>query len=221
MAQAEQKNGYRTVLEGGEGRYEEKKSVFIATVRPVADEAEAQAFIEEMKKKYWDARHNCSAFVLGDRSEMMRSSDDGEPSGTAGRPILDVILGAGLTYTAIVVTRYFGGVLLGTGGLVRAYTEAARDGIAESITAEKIWGSHLQVHLNYTDVGKMQYLLAQAGIPTLHSEYTDTVTLEIIMPETEENRFRKQAAEATAGRADIEKVGSTFYCEADGQILLG
>ena len=108
------------MLEGGCGEIVEKKSRFLATVRPVETEEEASAFIEEMKKKYWDATHNCSAFVIGRRGEITRCSDDGEPSGTAGRPMLEVLLKEGICNTAVVVTRYFGGTLLGTGGLVRA-----------------------------------------------------------------------------------------------------
>ena len=110
---------YKIVYCGGEGEIVEKKSRFIATVKPVDSEEEASAFIAEMKKKYWDARHNCSAFVIGEHNEIQRSSDDGEPAGTAGHPMLDVLLGEGIHNTAVVVTRYFGGTLLGTGGLVR------------------------------------------------------------------------------------------------------
>ena len=115
---------YKTVLEGGAGEIVEKKSRFIATVRPVKNEEEALAFLEEMRKKYWDARHNCYAYSIGKNREFTRCSDDGEPSGTAGRPMLDVILGEDIYNVAVVVTRYFGGVLLGTGGLVRAYSKA-------------------------------------------------------------------------------------------------
>ena len=114
---------YRTIYEGGQGEITEKKSRFIATVRLVKTEEEAVKFIEEMKKKYWDATHNCSAYVIGERREIMRCSDDGEPQGTAGKPMLDVLLGEELYNTAVVVTRYFGGTLLGTGGLVRAYSK--------------------------------------------------------------------------------------------------
>ena len=123
---------YKTVYQGGTGEIVEKKSRFIATVRPVKTEEEAMLFIEEMKKKYWDARHNCSAWVIGERRESMRCSDDGEPQGTAGKPMLDVLLGEELYNTAVVVTRYFGGTLLGTGGLVRAYSKAVQEGLAAS-----------------------------------------------------------------------------------------
>ncbi len=110
----------KILYSGGQGELVEKKSRFIATVRPVSNEEEALAFIEEMRKQYWDARHNCFAYVIGERNELARFSDDGEPGGTAGKPMLDVLLGEGLHNTAVVVTRYFGGTLLGTGGLVRA-----------------------------------------------------------------------------------------------------
>jgi len=133
-------NGYRVVYKGGEGEIVEKKSRFIATVSPVESEEEAVTFINEMKKKYWDARHNCSAFVIGSRQEMTRCSDDGEPAQTAGRPMLDVLLREGITNAAVVVTRYFGGVLLGTGGLVRAYQSATQAGLAASQIIEKRLG---------------------------------------------------------------------------------
>ena len=120
---------YKTIYAGGEGEITEKKSRFIATVRLVEKEEDALAFIEEMKKKYWDARHNCYAYSIGEHREFTRCSDDGEPSGTAGRPMLDVILGEDIYNVAVVVTRYFGGVLLGTGGLVRAYSGAVQAGL--------------------------------------------------------------------------------------------
>ena len=122
-------DNYRVLLSGGEGEIVEKKSRFISTIRKCETEEEAVAFIEEMKKKYWDARHNCSAFIIGSRGELTRCSDDGEPSGTAGRPMLEVLTGSGIRNIAVVVTRYFGGTLLGTGGLVRAYTQAVKEGL--------------------------------------------------------------------------------------------
>ena len=121
---------YRFVYRAGQGEITEKKSRFIATVQPVTTPEEALAFVAEKKKEYWDARHNCYAYVTGKNQEQMRCSDDGEPSGTAGRPILDVLLREQIHDAVIVVTRYFGGVLLGTGGLVRAYQKAASEGLA-------------------------------------------------------------------------------------------
>ena len=118
----------KIITEGGQGEIIEKKSRFICYVRPVKNEQEAQAFVDEIKKKHWDARHNCSAMVIGDNNEFARCSDDGEPSGTAGRPMLEVLINEGYHDVAVVVTRYFGGVLLGTGGLVRAYQAAVKEG---------------------------------------------------------------------------------------------
>ena len=125
---------FKTVYRGGEAEIVEKKSRFIGTVRPVESEEEAFAFLEEMRKKYWDATHNCFAFVAGERREWVRAADDGEPSGTAGRPMLDVLLGEDLYNTAVVVTRYFGGTLLGTGGLVRAYQDSVRENLLQGGT---------------------------------------------------------------------------------------
>lgn len=145
----------------GQGELIEKKSRFIATVRPVETEEEAVTFINETKKKYWDARHNCSAFVIGKNQELTRCSDDGEPAGTAGRPMLDVLLKEGIHNTAVVVTRYFGGVLLGTGGLVRAYQGAVQKGLDAAVIVEKFEGQILLITTDYTGLGKIQYLLAQ------------------------------------------------------------
>ena len=160
---------YKTVLEGGTGEIVEKKSRFIATVRPVKNEEEALAFLEEMRKKYWDARHNCYAYSIGKNREFTRCSDDGEPSGTAGRPMLDVILGEDIYNVAVVVTRYFGGVLLGTGGLVRAYSKAVQEGLAGSIVIEKKKGISLKVTTDYTGIGRIQYIAGERQIPILDS----------------------------------------------------
>ena len=158
---------YKTVLEGGTGEIIEKKSRFIATVRPVRNEEEALAFLEEMRKQYWDARHNCYAYSVGRNREYTRCSDDGEPSGTAGRPMLDVILGEDIYNVAVVVTRYFGGVLLGTGGLVRAYSKAVQEGLSESLLIEKKKGISLKVTTDYTGIGKIQYIAGERQISIL------------------------------------------------------
>ena len=133
---------YKTVYQGKSGEIIEKKSRFIATVRLVETEEEALSFIEEMKKKYWNATHNCFAYVIGEHRETVRCSDDGEPSGTAGKPMLDVLLGEEMYNTAVVVTRYFGGTLLGTGGLVRAYSKAVQEGLAQSSIIVKQYGKN-------------------------------------------------------------------------------
>ena len=125
------KKSYKILYQAGEGEIVEKKSRFIATIRPVDSEEEALSFIAEMRKKYWDATHNCTAFVIGENHEQMRCNDDGEPSQTAGRPMLDVLLGEDVHNCCAVVTRYFGGTLLGTGGLVRAYSAAVKEGLPD------------------------------------------------------------------------------------------
>ena len=145
----------KIVFEGGEDEIVEKKSRFIATVRPVESEEEALDFIAAMKKKYWNATHNCSAFVVGENQELQRCSDDGEPQGTAGRPMLDVLLGEAVHNVAVVVTRYFGGTLLGTGGLVRAYSRSVQVGLAASKIIEKTEGTLLSIHTDYNGIGKI------------------------------------------------------------------
>ena len=212
---------YRTIYQGGEGEIIEKKSRFIATVRLVESEEEALLFIEEMRKKYWNATHNCFAYVIGERRETVRASDDGEPSGTAGRPMLDVLLGEELYNTAVVVTRYFGGTLLGTGGLVRAYSKAVQEGLANSIIIEKKAGVLLEIRTDYTGVGKIQYLLGQKKIPILQSDYTENVLLRVILPVQEEKKFCGDVTEATNGRAEIEKKDTCYYAELDGSVLMG
>ncbi|MDD3220099.1 MAG: YigZ family protein [Lachnospiraceae bacterium] len=210
---------YRTVYKGGEGEIVEKKSRFIATVRPVEKEEEALAFIEEMKKKYWNARHNCFAYVLGERQEIMRCSDDGEPQGTAGKPMLDVLLGEELHNVAVVVTRYFGGVLLGTGGLVRAYSQAVSEGLLNSQVIEKQHGMILKIQTDYTGIGKIQYLLGQKKIPTMDSQYTEVVTLKVLVPCPQLETFRKEVTEVTSGQAVMEENEELMFTILDGEVL--
>lgn len=206
---------YRVLLEGGEGEYVEKKSRFIATIRRCESEEEAAAFVEEMKKKYWDARHNCSAYVLGARGELTRCSDDGEPSGTAGRPMLEVLLGEGIRNIAVVVTRYFGGVLLGTGGLVRAYTQAVKAGLQNCTLGRMRYGWEVEVGTDYNSVGKILYLLGNAGIEPLESNYTDAVSLRILVPAEEAVRLQKEITEATNGKACFDKRKELYYVDKE------
>ena len=210
---------YKTIYEGGEGELVEKKSRFIATVRPVETEEEALAFIEEMKKKYWDARHNCYVYSVGMNREATRCSDDGEPSGTAGRPILDVLLREGIHNCIVVVTRYFGGTLLGTGGLVRAYQAATQAGLAASTIIEKQFGHKLHVTTDYNGIGKLQYLVAQNQIFTLDTQYADNVTLDLMVPEEKFKDFCVQITEATSGRAIMDSEDLEEFGIVDGEII--
>ena len=211
---------YKIVYEGADGELVEKKSRFIAQIRPVASEEEAFAFIEEVRKKYWDARHNCSAFVIGKRQELTRCSDDGEPAGTAGRPMLDVLLKENIHNAAIVVTRYFGGVLLGTGGLVRAYQQATKAGLSASEIIEKKDGAVLFIRTDYTGIGRLQYLFAQEKITVMDTAYEADVLVKAVIPENDKKRIEKTIIEQTNGTAKLEWGDEVTFAEYDGEVLL-
>lgn len=208
------------VYKGGQGEITEKKSRFIATVRPVESEDEAVSFINETKKKYWDARHNCSAFVIGKRQELTRCSDDGEPAGTAGRPMLDVLLKENIHNAAVVVTRYFGGVLLGTGGLVRAYQQATKAGLLASEIIEKKDGAVLFIRTDYTGIGRLQYLFAQEKITVMDTAYEADVLVKAVIPENDKKRIEKTIIEQTNGTAKLEWGDEVTFAEYDGGVLL-
>lgn len=208
------------VYKGGQGEITEKKSRFIATVRPVESEDEAVSFINETKKKYWDARHNCSAFVIGKRQELTRCSDDGEPAGTAGRPMLDVLLKENIHNATVVVTRYFGGVLLGTGGLVRAYQQATKAGLSASEIIEKKDGAVLFIRTDYTGIGRLQYLFAQEKITVMDTAYEADVLVKAVIPENDKKRIEKTIIEQTNGTAKLEWGDEVTFAEYDGEVLL-
>lgn len=210
---------YKSIYQGGEGEIIEKKSRFIATVRLTKTEEEALAFIEEMRKKYWNATHNCFAYVIGERRELVRCSDDGEPSGTAGRPMLDVLLGEELYNTTVVVTRYFGGTLLGTGGLVRAYSKAVQEGLAQSRIVDKQYGVLLEILTDYNGIGKIQYLIGQRGLTTMESEYTDRVRLTVLVPKGNLEEVKAELTEGTNGRARMREEKELYYAMLDGEVL--
>lgn len=213
MEKEEIRESYRVVLEGGQGEITEKKSRFIATVRAVTTEEEAVAFLNEMKKKYWDASHNCSAFVIGRKAELTRCSDDGEPSGTAGRPMLEVLLGEGIRNTAVVVTRYFGGTLLGTGGLVRAYSAAVKAGLEASRLGTMRFGTRLLVETDYNGAGKIQYILGQKKITPDHTVYTDRVQIQVTLPGEMTDGFKKEVTEATGAMAVMTELESLYFVD--------
>lgn len=210
-------NAYKAVYQGGTGEIVEKKSRFIATVRPVESEEEALEFIAGLKKKYWNATHNCWAFVAGERQELQRCSDDGEPQGTAGRPMLEVLLGEGIHNAAVVVTRYFGGTLLGTGGLVRAYSKAVQEGLRNSVIIEKQQGFLLKMETDYNGIGKIQYLLGQRGLTVTDSEYTDKVKLETLVPEALLEKLKEEITEGTNGRTVFSACEPVCFAMVNGQ----
>ena len=206
---------YRFAYEGGVGELVEKKSRFIATVTPVTSEEEALRFIEQTKKKYWDARHNCTAFTIGSRHQLTRCSDDGEPAGTAGRPMLDVLLKEDIHNVAVVVTRYFGGTLLGTGGLVRAYSGAVKEGIAASKIGTMRYGVRLKIYTDYNGIGRIQYILRQNGLEAEDTVYTDQVELTVLLAAECVPGLKKEITEATAAKAGIEEVEKLYFVAPD------
>lgn len=201
---------YKTIIDPGTDEIIEKKSRFIGYIRHVETEEEASVFVQEIKKKHYDARHNCFAYVLGQEQPVLKFSDDGEPGGTAGKPILEVINGKGLSDVCIVVTRYFGGTLLGTGGLVRAYTDASKACIAATEVIRKQLVVPASLSTNYNDLGKLQYLLGNESIPIVNSDYGENVILEVEIPIDDYDRIEKALIEATAARIGIEKKDSIY-----------
>ena len=202
---------YSMLSKGASAEIVEKKSRFIATVRPVSSEEEAQSFVEEMKKKYYDARHNCWAYSIGPLGETSKCSDDGEPSGTAGRPMLEVISGSQIRNIAVVVTRYFGGVLLGTGGLVRAYQAATKEALLLCETVQQRFGVKFSIQTDYNSIGKIQYILSNNHTQTLDVLYEADVVFNIISPVEEYPSLCKEITEATSGKAVLTELERLYY----------
>lgn len=211
-------NEYKTILNEAEAEITEKKSRFIATVRPVNSEEEAKSFIEEMKKKYWNATHNVFAYQIGERNELQRFSDDGEPQGTAGMPVLNVLKGEDIKNTAIVVTRYFGGTLLGTGGLVRAYGKAAKEGILSAGIAELVLYIEYAVVAEYTESGKVQYEILQGGHVLFDTQYSDKVVYTVFVKAEEMELFEKKMVEIFRGHTPFEKKKEVYGVWKDGEL---
>lgn len=201
---------YRTVKGSGEALIIEKKSKFIATVYPVKTLEEAEQYMILLRKKYYDATHNCFAYQIGERNEFQKASDDGEPQGTAGKPILDVLKGEDIKNTLICVTRYFGGTLLGTGGLVRAYGKAAKEGLLAAGIIEKKRIRLYHVQMPYTLVGKVQYLLGEKQYTIRESIYLEEVTFIVEVLISQEAHFVKWLNEQTHAGIIITKGEEDF-----------
>lgn len=205
---------YITVKGLGEAEIVEKKSRFIAHVRPVKSEAEAITYIESIKKQYWDARHNCSAFQIGDKNQIQRYNDDGEPGGTAGMPMLDVLRGRDIKDTIVVVTRYFGGTLLGTGGLVRAYSQSAKEGIKAAGLIERVLHNEIKITVDYTLSGKVQYEILNQEHIIKDTIYTDRVCYIVLCQKDKKEGFVKSIINITGNKAEIE-YGKNCYIDKD------
>lgn len=204
-------DSYKIVYRAGTGEIVEKKSRFIASVFSIENEEEALLIIEQTKKKYWDACHNCYAYVIGADARYQRCSDDGEPQGTAGRPMLDVLLCEGIRNALVIVTRYFGGTLLGTGGLVRAYSQAVKAGIEGSEIVLKCPAKEVHIGTDYNGAGKLQYIMASNNITVLDTIYTEKVTMKALIPEEMYGMIVNKVMEATSATASIEDAGNIWY----------
>lgn len=206
---------YRTIARDGETTIEVKRSRFLCTLRRVEQEADARALVDEMRKAHWDARHHCSAFVIGPDSMLQRSSDDGEPAGTAGAPMLEVLRGYGghgVSDVVAVVTRWFGGVLLGAGGLVRAYSDAVSAGLAEVGTLERHLLQEWSLHLDHAEAGRVESELRLKGVEVLETTYATDVRL--VLGVTDPDRLADVVAGLTSGRGELERVGERWVDRA-------
>ncbi len=215
-------DSYYTVSEYGEDEIVEKKSRFIARAYPIRSEEEALSYLEEIRKRFWDARHHCYAYVLGKNSELQRFSDDGEPQGTAGKPILETLMGNHIHDTLMIVTRYFGGTLLGTGGLVRAYGSAAKAGLNAAKIEQVCAGISFHLELDYNSIGKVKYILGQMDRIQENENYGASVSMDLIVKKENFSNLKGQITDITGGKAffsnerDVEfrqKVESFSDCD--------
>lgn len=201
---------YKTVSMPAMAEIVVKKSRFIANVFPVSSEEQAHELIEKIKKQYYDARHNCYAYRIGKSGKIMRYSDDGEPQGTAGIPMLDILKGENITEALVVVTRYFGGILLGTGGLVRAYGSAAKEGILAAGIVEKHLCTKLIITADYSLHGKITYFLSNNNCKITDTVFTDKITITAAAPAKTAEKNAAAIIDLTNGKAFAE-LGESFY----------
>lgn len=211
----------KIIYKNGTDEIVEKKSRFIANVFKVESEEQAVDIINNMKKKFWDARHNCYAYIIGNNNEVQKFSDDGEPSGTAGKPIMDIILSEKIHNCLIVVTRYFGGTLLGTGGLIRAYQEASKKGIAQSEVIDAIEGVSAYIYTDYNNMGKIQYICAEQNVLIEDIEYTDKVHIKLLIPKEYYMQFVHIITDRFSGNVEVIENGEQKYSKmASGEVIL-
>ena len=210
---------YKTLHEYGKDEYIVEKSVFIGHAKPVTSEEEARAFIDEMKAKYKDATHNVWAYTKGQSMNIQRYSDDGEPQGTAGIPTLELIKKEDLRDVVVVVTRYFGGVKLGAGGLVRAYTKGAKIGLEAAKIVEKKLFRRISIACDYTLLGKLQNELAGNEYQLEDILYTDNVTIVVNCEFDRIDELKNLATEISSGQADIIDGEEMYFSVVDGKIL--
>jgi uncharacterized YigZ family protein len=201
---------YKTVQAYGQAEIVIRKSRFIGHAAPAASEREAIDFIERIKKEHHTATHNCSAYMVGDRDEFQKQSDDGEPSGTAGKPILEVVKHQSLKNIAVVVTRYFGGIMLGAGGLIRAYSDGAAAGIEAAVVINQVLHQQVKVHIDYTWLGKIENELRHGNIMVGETQFADNVVITCLPHFKDKDSFMAWITDLTQGQAAIE-LGEAQY----------
>lgn len=210
---------YKTIVKRETGEITEKKSRFICTLQPVHSQEEATAFIEEMRSKYWDATHNVYAYILLD-SNIKRYSDDGEPSGTSGIPSLNVLEGEGLFNVCAVITRYFGGTLLGTGGLVRAYSAAVKEAVENSLVVNKCLCNIIKIQCSYSLWGKVKNLLENKNIPVKDVVYANDIVAYIYEKKENTDKLIADITEKTDAVAVISVEGEEYaYTDKEGNVV--
>lgn len=211
---------YRTILKNGMYEFEEKKSIFIGYSMRVENENEARDFIDKIKSENNDARHNVYGYIIGENLMLQRYTDDGEPQGTAGIPIINVIKSRGLSDIVIVVTRYFGGVLLGTGGLTRAYVKAADGAINDSTIVDKVLGNEISFKVKYDLVGKIQYFLSENNIHIVDTIYEENVAFKVRCEKNDLYIIKSDIIELTSNNLDIEIGEDVMYFKNNGRYYL-
>lgn len=209
----------RTIYQGASGEIVEKKSQFIATMAPINSQEAAENFIEATRKKYWDARHNCYAYIIEGNPPVLRCSDDGEPSQTAGKPMLDLLLAEDLKNVCVVVTRYFGGTLLGTGGLIRAYQGAVKEALQSCQIIDIMEGTIVEFATDYNYLGKLQYLLAEENVIVENIVYTDKVCIKTILTKEQQSKIINKITESTNGSVSVNIHQIIKFAKLDEKIL--
>jgi uncharacterized YigZ family protein len=211
--------GYKTVGNTVESRFTEKKSIFIGLAKRVFNEDEAKDFILEVKSRYKDARHHVYAYTMEEDMHIQRYNDDGEPHGTGGIPILEVIKKNDLRNVCIVVVRYFGGIMLGAGGLTRAYVKSAADAIEAAGVVERVSGHQIDLSLDYDLFGKIQYFLKESHIGIKNVNYTDKVKASVFLETIQLEKAIQEIMNLTSGKAEIEILEEELFYKREKELL--
>lgn len=213
-------SSYKTLHKFGSDEYIVEKSTFIGYAKPINTEQEAIDFVNEIKKKHKDATHNVWAYTVGENMNIQRYSDDGEPQGTAGIPTLEVIKKEDLRDVVVVVTRYFGGIKLGTGGLVRAYTKGAKIGIEAGIVIEKVKYTEVRIKIEYTQLGKIQNEIMNLGFTVKDTVYSEDVEIIVYSKVKDVQSLTERMIDITSGTADVSLGDEYYLSEKDGELIL-